>query len=420
MLDGTRPDGSVSRGTTIQQQEEKKNEINTDDNRSRLLHALNKISTAATGDFELKLAQSLDVVRRALDDFGGETGRGLAISFNGGKDACVVLYLLLFVLAERDELWRLKSSASKHIPVVYFEKEEFPEIDAFMHQVSETYRFEFQRYSKSYKDGMQDLVESHGIKAVIMGQRRGDPWTEDMEWFTASTPGWAEFTRVNPALEWKFCHVWRLLRGSGLPYCVLYDQGYTSLGERGDTAKNEALRLPDGTYRPAYELAEEEEYLERSPRTPTPGSPRSPSRASPPGERNDGSGVHEGNKRFSSWDEEWDSSAGAAQDGPAVATADGGGQQILDGETARSDESVGDVKALGIGGRSSATSDTGACLPPPVKERGEGSLAGWVGSLLPVTTIALALLAAAVGVRSTSGSSSRGGVHDNSAPHKGD
>ncbi|CAN0577598.1 unnamed protein product [Ectocarpus sp. 12 AP-2014] len=52
----------------------------------------------------------------------------------------------------------------QHIPVVYFEKEEFPEIDAFMQQVSETYHFEFQRYSKSYKDGMQDLVESHGIK----------------------------------------------------------------------------------------------------------------------------------------------------------------------------------------------------------------------------------------------------------------
>ncbi|CAN0538152.1 unnamed protein product, partial [Scytosiphon promiscuus] len=55
---------------------------------------------------------------------------------------------------------------------------------------------------------------------------------------------------------------------------------YTSLGERGDTAKNEALRLPDGGYRPAYELAEREEHLERSPRTPTNGSPRSPPRSS--------------------------------------------------------------------------------------------------------------------------------------------
>lgn len=99
-----------------------------------------------------------------------------------------------------------------------------------------------------------------------MGQRRGDPWTEGMQWFTPSTPGWAEFTRINPVLEWKFCEIWRFLRGSGLPYCVLYDQGYTSLGERGDTLKNEALRLPDGEYRPAYELAEEEEHLERSPR----------------------------------------------------------------------------------------------------------------------------------------------------------
>lgn len=63
------------------------------------------------------------------------------------------------------------------------------------------------------------------IKGVIMGQRRGDPWTESMDFFTPSTPGWAKFTRVNPALEWKFCHVWRFLRSSGLPYCVLYDQG---------------------------------------------------------------------------------------------------------------------------------------------------------------------------------------------------
>ncbi len=53
--------------------------------------------------------------------------------------------------------------------MVYFEKEEFPEIEAFMRQVSETYGFEFQRYSVSYKDGMQDLVDSRGIEVCVGG-----------------------------------------------------------------------------------------------------------------------------------------------------------------------------------------------------------------------------------------------------------
>lgn len=81
------------------------------ENKNRLQDALRRI-----GDFEM-LTQGLEVTRRALDEFGGDQGKGLAISFNGGKDACVVLYLLLFVLAERGELWRLTSSAMKHSKV---------------------------------------------------------------------------------------------------------------------------------------------------------------------------------------------------------------------------------------------------------------------------------------------------------------
>ncbi len=82
------------------------------ENEAVLKRAWSKVS-GYRDDFGAKLSQSLDVVRRALDDFGGgETGNGLAISFNGGKDACVVLYLLLLVLAERGELWRLHSSTT--------------------------------------------------------------------------------------------------------------------------------------------------------------------------------------------------------------------------------------------------------------------------------------------------------------------
>lgn len=40
--------------------------------------------------------------------------------------------------------------------------------------------------------------------------------------------------------------VWTFLRDGGLPYCSLYDEGYTSLGNVLDTVPNPALRMnPD-------------------------------------------------------------------------------------------------------------------------------------------------------------------------------
>jgi FAD synthetase len=51
-----------------------------------------------------------------------------------------------------------------------------------------------------------------------------------------------------------------------IPYCELYDAGYTSLGGTKDTKPNPVLRVGgEEKYRPAYELvADEEERLGRS------------------------------------------------------------------------------------------------------------------------------------------------------------
>ena len=40
-----------------------------------------------------------------------------------------------------------------------------------------------------------------GVRAFIMGTRRGDPYSESLGHFSPSSDGWPPFIRVNPVLE---------------------------------------------------------------------------------------------------------------------------------------------------------------------------------------------------------------------------
>ena len=66
-----------------------------------------------------------------------------------------------------------------------------------------------------------------------------------------------------------FANAWRsdleqFIRHLEIPYCPLYDQGYTSLGGTTDTHPNPALKeggsgvKKDKSFRPAYELVEDD------------------------------------------------------------------------------------------------------------------------------------------------------------------
>jgi FAD synthetase len=52
----------------------------------------------------------------------------------------------------------------------------------------------------------------------------------------------------------------QFLRHLKVPYCELYDRGYTSLGGTNDTLPNPALKIKgSNSFRPAHELIQDDE-----------------------------------------------------------------------------------------------------------------------------------------------------------------
>ena len=83
-------------------------------------------------DLAAHVAKGLEVIGSTLKLFSPDQ---IALTFNGGKDACVVLHLLRMALAQQGQG---ANGALRRFKVVYFEpQQEFPEITSFMAMMAE-------------------------------------------------------------------------------------------------------------------------------------------------------------------------------------------------------------------------------------------------------------------------------------------
>ena len=218
-----------------------------------------QLHSLITGDdvppaLRLPLRQALEAIEAALRLYGSDA---LLLSFNGGKDATVLLHLARAVYA------RAGLAAPR---CVYWEDRLcFPEVDSFVQDAARRYNLPLVRYSCGFAEGLRDATERLGVRAVLLGTRTGDPNGAGADAFQPSSPGWPPFMRVNPLLRWSYHDVWRFLRRYRLPLCSLYERGYTSLGNTANTRPNPALLRRDGTYAAADTLVSGAPHSVKSP-----------------------------------------------------------------------------------------------------------------------------------------------------------
>lgn len=192
----------------------------------------------------------------------------VAFSFNGGKDSTVLLHLLRagYYLHKKERINGEDDPTQNErkfpIRTIYFESPSvFPEINSFTYETATTYNLQLDIIRQDFKSGLEGLLKATPIRAIFLGVRIGDPTGVGQEQFSPSSPGWPPFMRVNPILDWSYRDVWAFLLNSKVPYCNLYDQGYTSIGSLYDTVPNALLRINDPSsskeeYRPAYMLSD--------------------------------------------------------------------------------------------------------------------------------------------------------------------
>lgn len=219
---------------------------------------------SARAEQDAALREALETVDAALRRYGPAR---VAVAFNGGKDATVVMHLARAATAA----WARENGVRAAPPLrcLYLLGEggcEFPEVEAFVRAQAVVCGLEIAEVCMGFKEGIEVFKRDRGLCAFIMGTRRHDPHGAQLTHFSPSSPGWPAFMRVNPVLTWGYQDVWRFLRTFRLPYCAMYDRGYTSIGVVEDTVPNPHLRVEaaDGTltYLPAWKL--EDGSMERA------------------------------------------------------------------------------------------------------------------------------------------------------------
>ena len=195
-------------------------------------------STFFSSSLQKLVVESCQVIEKALKIY---NKRNIAICFNGGKDATVLLDLVNRV-------------SNGSVTAFYLDDDnDFDEIKDFLGNSEKYWKMKLIKLqTNSLKSGLSSLIDNYNISAVFLGVRNSDFKKPIQDEFEPTTEGWPEAMRVMPILKWNYHDIWEYITILKIPVCSLYEKGYTSIGSKIDTLPNPNLfDIENGTYKHA-------------------------------------------------------------------------------------------------------------------------------------------------------------------------
>lgn len=182
--------------------------------------------------------EAVKVIEKALSLYPLEK---MCISFNGGKDCSVVLHIVIHTLKS---LTKSKDCKTRLIAFYSLLPNYFEEEFEFVNSMVKLYNLELLIFKEpDLKRSLEKLKEDRPeLEGIFIGSRKDDlPSCTNLKFFDPTDQGWPKFIRINPILNWTYQQVWDVIRDLSIPYCNLYNQGYSSIGTKVNTYKNSKL-----------------------------------------------------------------------------------------------------------------------------------------------------------------------------------
>lgn len=131
------------------------------------------------------------------------------------------------------------------------EQDPFPEIIQYIEEMRKLTGIDLFEYDNSgpitesaMKEFLRQFIQTTQTQYVIAGTRSTDPYAQGLSFLTPTDEEkqWPKFVRVLPIYNWTYAEVWDFILKAELPYCDLYNHGFTYVGDRTNTTPNPFIK----------------------------------------------------------------------------------------------------------------------------------------------------------------------------------